>query len=48
MRESRRYSLGHASLTMTDRYVHLASDQAAAQEQVAPMGCTDELDWVPP
>jgi len=33
--------LGHSSLTMTDRYVHLASDQAAAQERVAPM---DKLD----
>jgi hypothetical protein len=29
--------LGHSAPTMTHRYVHLASDQAAAQERVAPM-----------
>jgi len=36
--------LGHSRLTMTDRCVHLASDQAAAQERVAPM---DRLDIKP-
>ena len=37
--------LGHSSLTMTDRYVHLASDRAAIiQERVAPM---DKLDVKP-
>ena len=37
--------LGHSSLMMTDRYVHLASDQAAIiQERVAPM---DKLDVKP-
>jgi site-specific recombinase XerD len=37
--------LAHSSLTMTDRYVHLASDQAAIiQERVAPM---DKLDVKP-
>jgi site-specific recombinase XerD len=29
--------LRHSSLTVTDRYDHLASEQAAAQERVAPM-----------
>lgn len=37
--------LGHAGLEMTNRYVHLASDQLAAiQERVSPM---DKLDVKP-
>jgi len=45
--------LGHSSLTMTDRYVHLASDKAATiQERVAPMPdrtgqALDKLDVKP-
>ena len=45
--------LGHSSLVMTDRFVHIASDQAVIiQERVAPMPDTagqalDKLDVKP-
>ena len=44
MRLSLQPKLGHSSRTMTARYVHLASDQAALQEHVALM---DKLDVKP-